>query len=797
MQPLRPGRHVLQAALAGLVLLALQARGGMEGRSLADMTGARLSPALPLLQDADTLAQLGDDGPPAWTWPDLPGTEVTWRVELDVPRRLRLHGLLVGSAGTAQGLADTLRLTLRDQAGTVLLDSGDVRLGGGGLQQVLRIRREIVLEGGERLQVDIRSTHPARAPWLTADDDCHTGNTSWLQAPAMGAAFQPLDRDLNVRALGEWVDGDQQPPQIRTAESLVWSRVRATLPLRVRVRDESGIDSVWVSSPDLPEWSQGLQRRGRADADASWQEWSAALQPAGFVPFDVTSLTLEVGARDSLGNTDALSLPLAVEEVFHWSAGGGRADQGWRPDFPLTPGSALALRVPLAELIQESNLLSAIVTGVRLQARGPGELLLRLVRDNQGRPANSNGNWVELADPLITTLTEACPGPQELSFTLNAQGQFQGTQAWLLLDYSLPSHQTEAPGPLLEWSDPGDDGEAEPDSWAYAPLERQWNAIPAGRLLLEPLLEAQSCDYAVPFLADFDASFASLLCWQASHASTSQGWISSASGTANSPMQPVLGCFFPSASEPHPTALVVDPDSLQSGHFLFVNSDAQERIDADAAQLDTLLTPWLSFSDGARLSFSSCLGIFFGDDARVLWRTRINGVASSWVPVLGNADMMHNDPVFSVCDTLHAVWARIDTQLAPPNGSGEGQVAFAYGGDNSTGWAIDSVRVDPAGAPGPSPWDGPQTAAAEIGRVYPNPFNPEALIPYRLLRDGAARLEVFNLLGQRVALLVDEPDHHAGSFNAVFRPRDLASGVYFARLEAAGAVDTRRLVYLK
>ena len=64
---------------------------------------------------------------------------------------------------------------------------------------------------------------------------------------------------------------------------------------------------------------------------------------------------------------------------------------------------------------------------------------------------------------------------------------------------------------------------------------------------------------------------------------------------------------------------------------------------------------------------------------------------------------------------------------------------------------------------------------------YPNPFNPSTMVEYGLPSDSRVRLEVFNPLGQRVALLVDEVQS-AGFHQQQFTAEGLASGVYFYRL---------------
>ena len=85
-----------------------------------------------------------------------------------------------------------------------------------------------------------------------------------------------------------------------------------------------------------------------------------------------------------------------------------------------------------------------------------------------------------------------------------------------------------------------------------------------------------------------------------------------------------------------------------------------------------------------------------------------------------------------------------------------------------------------------------------LGPNYPNPFNPSTLIPYQLATPSPVRLEVFNILGQRVATLVDEAQS-AGSYVARWDGTDAAggaaaSGVYFYRLTVAGAHQTGKMV---
>lgn len=83
-----------------------------------------------------------------------------------------------------------------------------------------------------------------------------------------------------------------------------------------------------------------------------------------------------------------------------------------------------------------------------------------------------------------------------------------------------------------------------------------------------------------------------------------------------------------------------------------------------------------------------------------------------------------------------------------------------------------------------------------LSQNYPNPFNPSTVISFEVPTRSAVKLEVFNVLGQKVTTLVDD-NLPAGSYSTTFDAYQYASGVYLYRLKAGEYQETRKMVLVK
>jgi len=90
----------------------------------------------------------------------------------------------------------------------------------------------------------------------------------------------------------------------------------------------------------------------------------------------------------------------------------------------------------------------------------------------------------------------------------------------------------------------------------------------------------------------------------------------------------------------------------------------------------------------------------------------------------------------------------------------------------------------------------------ELMQNYPNPYNSSTHIEFWVPVQAEVVLEVYDLLGRKVATLINRQTISSGVHELTWDPDNLASGVYFYRMEALGKdnsrfVKTRKLTFIK
>ncbi len=96
----------------------------------------------------------------------------------------------------------------------------------------------------------------------------------------------------------------------------------------------------------------------------------------------------------------------------------------------------------------------------------------------------------------------------------------------------------------------------------------------------------------------------------------------------------------------------------------------------------------------------------------------------------------------------------------------------------------------------------PSVALHRLHPARPNPFNPTTTIRFDLSTDTPVRLEVFDIAGRLIRLLVDAPDMAAGTHEAIWNGRDrngrpVSTGLYLCRLRAGAFTASERLVLVQ
>ena len=86
--------------------------------------------------------------------------------------------------------------------------------------------------------------------------------------------------------------------------------------------------------------------------------------------------------------------------------------------------------------------------------------------------------------------------------------------------------------------------------------------------------------------------------------------------------------------------------------------------------------------------------------------------------------------------------------------------------------------------------------AVSLEQNYPNPFNPETVITYHLSMDSDVNLSIYNILGQKVATLVDQKQA-AGEHIVKWAAKGFSGGIYIYKVRAGSFEHSRKMLLLR
>ncbi|MFZ6035897.1 MAG: FG-GAP-like repeat-containing protein, partial [Patescibacteria group bacterium] len=148
------------------------------------------------------------------------------------------------------------------------------------------------------------------------------------------------------------------------------------------------------------------------------------------------------------------------------------------------------------------------------------------------------------------------------------------------------------------------------------------------------------------------------------------------------------------------------------------------------------------------------------------------------------------DDLLSYNDSTGSSWVAINQR----NGT------FRYDNNPLVGWGIQSGGAAKIATPDESDTVqviDAQHASVTLNQNYPNPFNPSTTISFSLPETAEVSLSVYNVLGQRVALLVDHQVLAAGDHSIEWNAGGKATGVYIYHLETGTTSKSNKMLLLK
>jgi hypothetical protein len=151
-------------------------------------------------------------------------------------------------------------------------------------------------------------------------------------------------------------------------------------------------------------------------------------------------------------------------------------------------------------------------------------------------------------------------------------------------------------------------------------------------------------------------------------------------------------------------------------------------------------------------------------------------------------DRLHNAKIFFLSDSTEAGTGSCTKQFSIPpyTLSRSGITTLGPFGVGIFGTVTSAVTSQTADIPG----------SIELRQNYPNPFNPTTTIFYALPKQSKVMVEVFDMLGRKVATLVVETKS-SGEYSVQFDASKYASGVYIYKMSTSTVMIAKKMLIVK
>ena len=153
---------------------------------------------------------------------------------------------------------------------------------------------------------------------------------------------------------------------------------------------------------------------------------------------------------------------------------------------------------------------------------------------------------------------------------------------------------------------------------------------------------------------------------------------------------------------------------------------------------------------------------------------------------LGISEQTADKPYNGLIDEV-GVWSKAlsDDEVADLYNSGDG-LPYSLGGLSKKSFSDGDYVYE----------SNPVPTKYKLHTNYPNPFNPTTTIKYDLPEDTQVKLVIYNILGQKVATLVDG-FKEAGYHQAIWQGNNLSSGLYFYQFQTKKFTQIKKMLLVK